>query len=250
MKPTMIDSKDASTMPAGETPTYIVTSACEKDQSSKKSGITKRHVFYSVSAVLVIAIILVAILVGVYMFTESQKEITKFAFQFKGRNNEDINQEVESNPNDNVVQYHVTTEGQDVYIVNDLNRGMQVTKVTKDGRITCYITALNRSAADDPSLITRPDKVTINGANYTYSRLDEPVVDRSFLTQKVRDLCKDVSLYWIVKRCDTQNEADVKGGRVKRSICCKCIDYCCHIISYGKEVCICTNDKCWYETTC
>ena len=229
MKPTMIDSKEASTIPAVETPTYIVTTACEKDQHSKKSGVTKRHVLYAVSAVLVIALILVAILVGLYMFTQSQKEITKLAFQFKNLDNEDINQEVESDPNDNVVQYHVTKEGQDVYIVNDFNRGMQVVKITENGESACYITALNRSAAGDPSLtslITTPDKVTIKGASYTYSRLDDPVVDRSFLTQKALDLCKGVSLNWIVKNCDTQNEADVKGERVKKAACCRYVQHC------------------------
>jgi multidrug efflux pump subunit AcrB len=216
MKPTMIDNKDASTKPADEIPTYIVTSACEKDQSFKKSGVTKRHVLYAVSAVLVIAIVLVAILVGVYMFTESQKEITKFTLQLKGRNNEDIKEEVESDPNDNVVQHHVTQEGKHVYIVNDFNRGMQVVKITEDGESECYVTALNRSAAQDPPLVTGSDKVKIKDANDTYTTLNDPVVDRSFLTKKALNLCKDVPLNWIVKYCDTQNDADVNDKRVKR----------------------------------
>jgi hypothetical protein len=217
MKPTMIDSKDDSTIPAAEAPTYIVTSACEKDEVTKKSGITKRHVIYAISAVLIIAIVLVAILVGMYMFTESQKEITKFAFQFKGPNNEDINQGVESDPNDNVVQYHVTKEGQDAYIVNDFNRGMQVLKITENADSMCYVTALNRSAADDPSVITGRDKMVNKGANYTYTRYNDPVVDRTFLTKKALNLCRDIPLNWIVKRCDSQKDSDVIGERVKRS---------------------------------
>lgn len=53
---------------------------------------------------------------------EQMPLLFQFTFQFKGRNNEDINQEVVSDPNDNVVQYHVTKEGQDAYVVNDFNR--------------------------------------------------------------------------------------------------------------------------------
>ena len=239
----MIDGKDASTIPAVETPAYIVASACEKDQPSKTSGITKRHVLYAVSAVLVIAIILVAILVGVYMFTESQKEITKFAFQFKNSKDEVINQEVESDPNDNVVQHHVTREGQDVYIVNDYNRGMKVVKITEDGESGCFVTALNRTA--DPLLITEPDIVKTNETN-GYIRLHDPVVDRSFLTKKARDLCKDVPLNWIVKDCGTHDETGVSGGRGKRA----CITAC------GYRVCSCYvrfyyyNGRCYFQYGC
>ena len=218
----MIDSKDTSTIPAAEAPTYIVTSACDQDEAPKRSGKTKRHVLYAVSAVVVIAVVLVAILVGVYMFTESQKEITKFALQFKGSNNENFNEEVESDPNDNVVQYHVTKEGQDVYIVNDFNRGMKVVKITEDGESECYVTALNRSAVDDPSVITGPDSLTTKETKDVYTRLADPVVDHSFMTKKARDLCKGVPLYWIVKRCDTETETDVKDGRVKRASCQTC----------------------------
>jgi hypothetical protein len=96
---------------------------------------------------------------------------------------------------------------------------MQVLKITEDGESACYVTALNRSAYADSSLITGSDKVKINDANYTYTRLDDPVVDRSFLTKKALDLCKDIPLNWIVKRCDTQNDEDVKGQRVKRAWC-------------------------------
>ena len=236
MKPTIIDSKDMATIPAAEGSTYIVTASAEGDQPSKKSGITKRHVLYAVSAVLVIAIILVAILVGVYMFTESQKEITKFALQFKGHNNEEINEEVESDPNDNVVQYHLTKEGQDSYIVNDFNRGIQVLKITEDGKSACFVTALNRSAVEDPAVITKTDNATIGNANYYYTRLDDAVVDRSFLTKKALDLCKDVPLNWMVKRCDTQYEADGNGGRVKRGFWCgfkKCCSRCCCSLVFG-----------------
>jgi hypothetical protein len=228
----MIDSKDASTIPAAEAPTYIVTSACEKDEAPRKGRVTKRHVMYAISAVIVIAIVLVAILVGVYMFANSQKEITKFAFQFKGRNNEDINQEVESDPNDNVVQYHVNKEGQDAYVVNDFNRGMQVVKITEHAETVCYVTALNRSAVNDPSHITRSDN-GMKEANYTYTIYQDPVVDRTFLTKKALVLCRDVPLNWVVKRCDSYKESDVRGERVKRRPGCWkvcwgkwCVEYC------------------------
>jgi hypothetical protein len=220
MKPTFIDGKDMATIPETTGPTYIVTG----DQSSKKSGLTKRHVLYAVSVVLVIAFVLVAILVGMHFFSKSQEEIIKFSLKFKGSDNDDIKQDVQSDPNDNVVLYHVTKEGQHAYVVNDFNRGMQIVKMATEDGTSCYITALNRTRAMDPSLITgntsTPDKYSNEEATFQISA--DPVSDRSFLTKKAKDLCKDVPLYWVTKHCDKQtkvlNETDTQEGRGKRTI--------------------------------
>ena len=208
-------------LPTVDSPTYIVTSAPE-EQSSKKSGITKKHVLYAVSAVLVMAIILVAILVGMYLFTQSQKEIVKFSLKFKGSDDEDIKEEVESDPNDNVVQYRVTKSGQDAYIVNDFNRGMQIVKMASSDGVNCFITALNRSSSVDPSYITGSDSMSGKNGNHDESFVisNEPVADRSFLPKKAQDLCKGVSVYWVTKQCVQQMAGNGTGigERNKRAI--------------------------------
>jgi hypothetical protein len=217
------DSKDTADVPTVGTPTYIVTTAT--DQSSKKGGLTKKHVLYAVSAVVVIAVILVAILVGMYLFTESQKEIIKFTLKFKGSNDDDVKQDVESDPNDNVVMYHVTRSGQDAYVVNDFNKGMQIVRMSTSDGVNCYVTALNKSSAMDPSYITGNNSMRDTGSNdeSTYAISENPVIDRSFLTKKAQDLCKGISLYWVTKQCGKPeryiNETDSDdNGRSKRAI--------------------------------
>lgn len=226
MKPTLTGSKDMEdNVP---TPTYIVTASSEQDKS-KKGGITRKHVLFVVGGVLVVALILVAILVGMYLFTQAQKEIVQFSLKFKGSDDQDVEQDVESDPNDNVVSFHVSKPGQDAYVVNDFNRNMQIVKLKTDEGLNCYVTALNKSSAMDPSAITGPDSMKDNnGKNVetTFAVSEDPVVDRSFLTKKAQDLCKGVAVYWVTRQCGKQitnsdqglNSTDSDSGRVKRSI--------------------------------
>lgn len=222
MKLMMTDGKEM-TMPANvESPTYIVTAASEKDMSSHKGGITKKHVLMVVSGVLVVALILVAILVGMYLFAESQKEIVKFSMKFKGSDDSDVNEDVESDPNDNVVMYHVTKPGQDAYVVNDFNKGMQIVKVAKDGAINCFVTALNKSNAQDASYITGPDSMSGKDGRReeTFMISEDPVMDRSFLSKKAQDMCKGVAVYWLTRQCAQPLPANFTDGgdRTKRAI--------------------------------
>lgn len=243
----MMNSKEMAAATTLEAPTYIVTSGSEGEKAAPKGGITKKHVLIAVSAVFVVAVILVAILVGMYMFSQSQKEIVKFALQFKGSDDENVKQEVESDPNDNVVMYHVTKPGQDAYVVNDFNRGMQIVKMSTAAGVNCYVSALNRTSAMDTSRITGSDSSTDKGKNEESSFVisNEPVSDRSFLAKKAQDMCKSVSLYWVTKQCisGVAQNGTVSGDRTKRAIynvgtyfglrglggCCKAY-YACELV--------------------
>lgn len=215
----MADGKEIPT--SVETPTYIVTTASDKSESSKKGGITRKHVLLVVSGVLVVVLILVAILVGMYLFTQAQKEIVQFSMKFKGSDDEDVNQDVESDPNDNVVMYHVNKPGQDAYVVNDFNKGMQIVKVSRDGMTNCYVTALNKSNSQDASYITGADSMTGKDGNReeVFRISDDPVIDRSFLSKKAEDMCKGVSVYWLTRQCAQPLPANgTDGARPKRAI--------------------------------
>jgi hypothetical protein len=210
-----------------DTPTYIVSGEAGGKAAPSRGGIQKKHVLIGVSVVVVIGLIITGILVGMYIFSEAQKDIVKFSLKFKGSDNEDVDQVVESDPNDNVVMYHLSKPGQEVYVVNDFNKDMQIVKMTNDEGTNCYVAPLNRSAAMDPSQITGPDSKNPNGEDESdpraYTTSNTPVVDRSFLTKKAMDMCKGVSLYWAYRQCGQPidagqvNTTDVKD-RSKRSI--------------------------------
>lgn len=219
MKVMMSEGKTESTTIE---PTYIITAS---NESPKKSGVQKKYIIGAVTAVLVVGLVIAAILIGMHIFAEAQKEIVRFSFEFKGSKDNDIKQDVEADPNDNVVMYHLTQEGQDAYIVNDFNRGMQFIKLTVNDMTSCFVTPLNVSEAMNPSQII--DSKSMTGtqrkSSLPYQITSEPVADRSFLPKKASDMCSGVSLYWVHKKClEPQNEitngTQSGSGLSKRSL--------------------------------
>jgi len=184
-------------------PAYVVAS-----QTPKPLGaIQKKHVLITVGLILLAGLIIAGILVGMHIFAQAQKDIVKFSLEFKSsQDGQNTKQDVESDPNDNVVMYHVTKNGQDVYIVNDFNKDMQVVKVKTSSDTNCYVSALNRSAAYDASHITGSDSLSGAGGKteeiYTVS--NSPVSDRSFLPKKAKDMCSGISVYWAYRSCGGQ----------------------------------------------
>jgi len=188
---------------ATEMPSYIVTPSFVEEKKLR-GGIQRKHVYMLIGAVVLSGLIITGILVGMYIFAEAQKEIVKFSMDFKSSTDgENVKQDVESDPNDNVVQYHVNKDGQDVYVVNDFNKGMQVVRVQTSSSMNCYVSALNMSAALDASQINGAGDLTGSSglAAQTYTVSNTPVTDRSFLTKKAKDLCASVSLYWAYRSC-------------------------------------------------
>jgi len=109
-------------------------------------------------------------------------------------------------------------DGKDIYVVNDFNRDMQVVKTDVGSLTNCYVSALNRSAAIDPSQINdlqNPSDGKNVGGSTVYSVSDSPVSDRSFLPKKALDMCKDVSVYWAYRSCNGQKQ-DMNNTELSR----------------------------------
>lgn len=194
-----------------EAPTYIVTSrSTEVSGVSASKGIQKKHMLIGVGLVILSGLIIGGILGGMYIFADAQKEIIKFAVNFKSSTDgKDVKQEVESDPNDNVVIYRITKDGKDIQIAYDFNRELQVVKMQSNSGVNCYVSPLNRSAVLDPSQIseTESDENSDkkNGGSTVFTVSTSPVSDRSFLPKKALDMCKTVSLYWAFRSCNGQD---------------------------------------------
>jgi hypothetical protein len=217
-----------------EAPTYIVTPSVSAmpTGSSDRNGIKKKHVMIGGGVIILAGLIVGGILGGMYIFAEAQKEIVKFTLNFKsGSDGENVKQDVVSDPNDNVVQYHISKDGKDVHIVNDFNRELQVVKMETDSGTNCYVSALNRSAAMDPSQITGPDAKTKDNSSedaVMFSMSTSPISDRSFLPKKALDMCKNTGVYWAYRSC--KPDQSVGKDRQRRTVC---------ITSCGWRVCSC-----------
>jgi hypothetical protein len=210
-----------------DSPTYFVAAPRSNEESVNKGKVQKKHVLIGVSLVVVAGLVLAAILIGMHMFSQTQKDIIQFSLNFKSKTDgEDMKQDVEADPNDNVVKFHVNKNGQDVTIVNDFNRDIQVVRLETAESTNCYVSPLNRTAAMDPSQIN--DLQTKSGERERKQELftvsNTPVADRSFLPKKAADMCQGVSVYWAYRSCQGQ-QADpsamnktLSGDRQRRDI--------------------------------
>jgi len=223
-----------------ETPTYIASPRFTgSSDTNVKKGIQKKHVLIVIGMIILAGLIIAGILVGMYIFAEAQKEIVKFSLNFKSTaDGQDVKQDVESDPNDNSVTYHISKDGKDVQIVDDFNRDIQVVRMETTYGINCYISALNRSDAMDPSQITGPEKSSdsANAGSIMFTMSTSPISDRSFLPKKALEMCKSVSVYWAYRSCISQyQDNSVSNDRQRRAASqCK--------IGCGLKVCSCHVD--------
>lgn len=202
-----------------------------------KSHPYRKCVIIAVTGVVVAAVILTAILVGLYLFTEGQKEILKFSYN----RDENAKEEVTSDLNTNIVQYHVTDTNYEMWVINDFNRDIQVMKIQADSGTDCYVAPLNRTIATDPDKVSAPSNIKKNNSQYsvTYRVPNSPIPDSSFLCTVAKNTCQGISTYWVYPACDIPKSPSDSSPRQKRGGGCDdcCCEYCISFIC--ADVCWC-----------
>lgn len=210
----------------GEMPVDFPVAIVQSESASASTGRTvakssvKKYVIIAIAAVVVAGLLTAAVLGGIYIFFEAEKEIVKYTIHMKNN----AKQEVTSDPNTNIVQYRVSNPGQEALIINDFNKDIQVVKMTSEFDNNCYVTALNRSNAMDPKSIVTPNtKPNLKASKgLTFVKSSTPITDSSFLCKAAREACEGVSVYWVYPQCsDAQMSAPTNhtetGMKSKRS---------------------------------
>lgn len=220
MKVTMSSDEKQSTAE----PTFVITAPTQAAEPMKSSKLTKKNILIGVICLVIAVLVLIAVLVGIKLVKDSDTAMLKYSLSMKDSKNNDVQQNVSVDAN--VVVYHVVKEGQDVWIVDDFDKNVQVMKVTAaDSTVACYVTALNRSEATDPKSIpssapTTNDKTPSKQLVYIVD--DNPISDISFLGKRVTNLCQNIPTYWLKPHCNdgTTGNMTTSGsdsGRTKRS---------------------------------
>jgi len=246
----MSDEKQSSSEPT----VVFATSQMSGDAAkSLKSRITKKHVLIAVISLLITGLAVVAVLVSIRMITDNNLDMLKYSIQAKG-----VSQNV--SVDNNVVTYHVVKNDVEAWIVDDFDKGIQVSKVLQDGSATCYVSALNRSMAQDASSI--PDVAPADASSapsnsVIYQVMPDKISDISFLGQKASAMCQNIPTYHVVPDCGKsvdnkdiglQNSTAV-DHRSKRTpaFCatcnrpyCRCACGCCSMVCawFSSSTCI------------
>lgn len=233
----MSDEKQSTSEPT------VVFSTSEASGAKLKSRLTKKHVLIAIVSLLITGLVVTAVLVGIRIFTDSNLEVLKYTMKANG-----ISQNVSTS--ENSVIFHVTRDNLDAWIVQNFDTGLQVTKVLADGKTTCYVTALNRSVAAEPSAIpsTAPaDNADSQSNGAVYEVLPDPVPDLAFLGKKASTMCQNIPTYHAVPDCgkaakndasslqNTTSIADHRGKRTPQPGCARyngqyCSCGCCAVV--------------------
>jgi hypothetical protein len=186
-------------------PTFVIA-APQDEQPKKTSRLTKKHILIAVVSLVIAAIVLIAVLVGIRLYTDHELESLKlqYSMTMKNKDNEDVRQNVSADANANIVQYDIQKDGVKATILHDFDKGIQISRVETESGVTCFLAALNRSNAQEPSKI--PSTAPTPGDNTPSTQLvytvdNKPISDLSFLGKRASTLCANVPTHWMVPSC-------------------------------------------------
>lgn len=196
----------------------VLTQMVSSPEPRKRN--TKKYLIIGGSVILLIAVVLIAILVGMYLFTKGQNDLLKYSLNM----DKDTKQDMTVDVDDNSIEYHTYSDKYETWSVDDFNKDIHTVKVKTSSGTNCYIGPLNRTSIMDPSQIkVLPNMPSDTNATQVrrlvYDISGTPVADSSFLGKKARDMCKGTSVYWVYPRCDDPGTAGLQ--RKKR-----CYRYC------------------------
>jgi ABC-type maltose transport system permease subunit len=229
-------------------PTFVIT-APQENQPKKSSRLTRKHILIAVVSLVITALVLVAVLVGIRIYSDHELESLKlqYSMTMKDKDNQNVNQNVSADATANIVQYDVQKDGVKATILQDFDKGIQISRVESDSGVACYLTALNRSNAQEPTKL--PTTAPTPGDNTQTRQLvykvdNKPINDLSFLGKRASTLCANVPTHWMVPSCDgdetglkNSTSADATHSVQKRAtVCATCGGYYC--------VCGCCNAIC------
>jgi hypothetical protein len=229
-------------------PTFIIA-APQDEQPKKTSRLTRKHILIAGVSLIIAVLVVVAVLVGIHLYTDHELEALKlkFSMTMKDKDNQDVSQNVSADANANIVQYDIQKDGVKATILQDFDKGIQISRVETESGVTCFLAALNRSNAQEPSKIPTtaptPDDHTPS-TQLIYTVDNRPISDLSFLGKRASTLCANVPTHWVVPNCEgdetglTNSTAAPATHNVKKraTICDTCGGYTC--------VCGCCNAIC------
>jgi hypothetical protein len=220
-------------------PTFVIT-APQDEQPKKTSRLTRKHILIAGVSLIIAVLVVVAVLVGIRLYSDHELAALKlqYSMTMKDKDNQDVKQNVSADANANIVQYDIEKDGVKATILQDFDKGIQTSRVESESGVACYLTALNRSNAQEPSKIPTTSPTTDDNTpsrQLVYKVDSKPISDLSFLGKRASTLCANVPTHWMVPSCDgdesglTNSTTSPATHDIKKraTVCATCGGYYC-----------------------
>lgn len=185
----------------------VIPTAVVSGPTDSSKLLTKKRIISAVVAILVSAIVVTGIVVGIWIFTEQQRLMLQYTQNLVNNDGSKASQDVSTNKDENVVQYHVVKDNTEWWIVEDFNKNIKVAKVQDgSGVVKCLVSGLDEAQAQQPSDITAksPQDQSADDAVSSAEMMtiaQDQVKDSSFLGKTASNLCANTPVYWTYKAC-------------------------------------------------
>ncbi|XP_013389742.1 leukocyte cell-derived chemotaxin 1-like isoform X2 [Lingula anatina] len=189
----------------------------------------KKYIIVAVAVIVVVAVAVGGALGAVHISNKTAQDVWKeYHLRFTNKDGTSENENIKVNVKDNVTVYNVPDER--FHVAMDNPRGLVVYKMEMNNRFACYVTPMNKSdEADSKDVANSLEKARNDEINNPdedeqtqYVANSSPIKDRSFLSPKIRDFCKDLEAYWLTEKDDgavdgATTKAPAEKSRQKRA---------------------------------
>lgn len=196
--------------------------------NADRKFLTKKKIISAVVTVVVAVIVVIGILVAIWMFSEQNRLTLQYKQNLIANDNSKSNQDVSTDLDENIVQYHVVKDDNEWWIIEDFNKGIKMSKEKgTNGVYKCLVSSLDESKATKPSDVkasSSPDQKAEEAVSISemFTVAEDPVKDVSFLGKTAKKLCADTPVHWTYRTCLNATESSPRDKRAVNKVCTPC----------------------------
>ncbi|XP_013389716.1 uncharacterized protein LOC106158331 isoform X1 [Lingula anatina] len=243
--------------------TVITDSGSFRRDRAEIKASYKKYIIVAVAVVVVVAVAIGGILGAVHISNKAAQDVWKeYHLRLTDKQGKKVEEKVQVDLKDNITVYNVNNEK--FHVAMDNSRSLVVYKMEMNDKFACYLTPMNKSEETDSkdvaNALEQPNESTTDDDDEDEDTNDEqkqfvantsPIKDKSFLSPRMQEFCKDLKAYWLTQKDDNtvdgaNTQAPAGAHRQKRGChwhrcmrlrrICSCIR--CKTCKSCKRICV------------
>ncbi|XP_013414043.1 uncharacterized protein LOC106176273 [Lingula anatina] len=205
----------------------------------------KKYIIVAVAVIVVVAVAVGGTLGAVHISNKSAQDVWKeYHLRLTDKQGKKVDEKVQVDLKDNITVYTVNNEK--FHVAMDNSRSLVVYKMEMNNKFACYLTPMNKSEETDSKGVASALEQSNTVENTTDEDIEQkrfvvntsPIKDKSFLSPRMQEFCKDLEAYWLTQKDDNivddaSTHAPAGGNRQKRACYWyHCWRYYCYYYGY------------------
>ncbi|XP_013380638.1 uncharacterized protein LOC106151775 [Lingula anatina] len=197
--------------------TVITDGGSSRRDSAEIKSLYKKYIIVAVAVIVVVAVAVGGTLGAVHISNKAAQDVWKeYHLRLTDKQGQKVEEKVQVDLKDNITVYTVNNEK--FHVAMDNSRSLVVYKMEMNNKFACYLTPMNKSEETDSkdvaSALEKPNENTTDGDDEDtnddqkqFVANTSPIKDKSFLSPRMQEFCRDLEAYWLTQKDDTQAPA-------------------------------------------